>query len=297
MRSLSTIEQKELLCFLAIATLFVFPLIQANVTFADDTTRVIVGYPGWAFLGRPLATLISAFSSLGWVEKGILDIGVWSQILAAALLALSAFVFNQYLKRQFHNGIFWLAAILIINPYFLYNLSYRFDALAMTMGLFCTVYAFSLPIKHSFGSFKSILLLIAALSFYQSDINLFIALTAIELILYSDKNSWVQLIKIISVRAAQYAIALVVYYLSIAKIFMASNHGRNNLVSLDSAGLENLADNIGHYLSLAGDFFSPPIIILMAVFKWASFPIGVVLYVLLSLIFVKKEIFLTEYFW
>jgi CDP-diacylglycerol--serine O-phosphatidyltransferase len=30
--------------------------------------------------------------------------------------------------------------------------------------------------------------------------------------------------------------------------------------------------------------------ILMAVFKWASFPIGVVLYVLLSLIFVKKEV-------
>ncbi|MGB0985382.1 MAG: CDP-diacylglycerol--serine O-phosphatidyltransferase, partial [Saprospiraceae bacterium] len=29
--------------------------------------------------------------------------------------------------------------------------------------------------------------------------------------------------------------------------------------------------------------------VLMAVFKWASFPIGVVLYVLLSLIFVKKR--------
>lgn len=267
MRQLEQTEQKELLGFSMIALLFVFPIIQANITFADDTTRVIVGYPGWAFLGRPLATLTSIFSSLGWIEKGILDIGAWAQIMAAALLAFSAFVFNLYLKREHtQKGIFCLAVILIINPYFLYNLSYRFDALAMSLGFFCTVYAFCLPIKHRCGSIKSVLILIAALSLYQSDINIFIALTAIELLLLSPNNTWREISYKIITRATQYCLALIIYYLTIAKIFMANNHGRNNLVSLDSAGWHNITDNISHYFSTASDFFSPPVAILMAVF-------------------------------
>lgn len=266
MIKLSELEQKQLLGFGLLALLFIFPIIQANITFADDTTRVIVGYPGWAFLGRPLATLSSIFLSLGWVEKGILDIGALGQFLAAALLALSAFQFNQYIKRDFGHSIFWLSAILIINPYFLYNLSYRFDAFAMSLGLFCTVYAFCLPHKNRIGSVKSILLLIAALSLYQSDFNLFIALAAIELLLLSADKKLPQLLQQLVIRATQYCIALIIYYLTIAKIFMASNHGRNHMISFDAEGWKNLIANINAYASRFMDFFSAPICILLGLF-------------------------------
>ncbi len=265
MNRLNTTQQKELLGLLVLALLFVFPIIQANITFADDTTRAIVGYPSWIFLGRPLASLTSVLSSLGWIEHGILDIGALGQFLAASMLALSSYIFLQYLKCYHDVNSIWLAAIIIVNPYFLYNLSYRFDSLGMALGVLCTVVAFSLSARTVVSAIKTILLLVAALSFYQSDINLFIALAAIELILLSRNKEFFYIVKRMSMRAMQYCLAWILYSLTVAKIFMAS-HGRDGLISFDAAGLKTLLQNIQHYFNVFQDFFSPPICLLLFFF-------------------------------
>ena len=137
----------------------------------------------------------------------------------------------------------------------------------MALGVLCTVYAFNLDLRDRFAWPKSILLLITAASLYQSDVNLFIALAAIELLLLSQQQNASILIRRLIIRATQYCTALIFYYFTIAKIFMADHHGRDHLVSFDAAGLQNLLDNIQNYFSKMQDFFSPPICILLAIFS------------------------------
>lgn len=257
-------QQRELFAFCCIALLFVFPIIQANVYFRDDLSRALNGHTFWHLTGRPLATAVQTVLSLK-MEHGLLDVGSLSQILAALLLGLAAFVFNHYLKREFEHGIFWLSASIIINPFFLYNLSYRFDSVGMTLGLFCCVLAFSLAQVSRWAFAGSVVLLIASLSLYQSSINLLIALSAIELLLLSRNGELRTLLSRLGERAAQYVIATLIYSFTIARVFMGE-HGRDETVRLDVAGYQQIMSNMAEFFELTKHFFSGATLIYLGVF-------------------------------
>jgi hypothetical protein len=254
---LSPRQQKELLFFSGIALLYVYPIIHANFYFQDDLLRVLQGYTGWEFAGRPLAAIVQLLLSTAKPYM-LIDVAPLTQILAALLLALSAFQFNEYLKREHHKGLIIASALIIVNPFFLFNLSYRYDSFSMALGLFLAVQAFCLPLKTKLGSKSSIALLIASMSLYQCDINIFIALVSIEVLIVGSQSGLQGVFSRLFTRMGQYCIAYVVYFLTVGQIFIDERAGkRSGLIEFGIDGLMAVFTNISSYVQYCASFFTP----------------------------------------
>jgi hypothetical protein len=244
-------EQKsELIWFILISLLFVYPLIHADIYYRDDLTRVVQGAYIWDSLGRNLASYITAvLSGSGISMTGqtftLVDIAPLSQIYVALFLGLTAYVFNEYLKVQTGRGIFWASLLIALNPFFISNILYRFDSPAMTLGILLTVVAFCYASFFNKSVIITPLILIAVLFMYQPMANIFIGLIAIELIILSTRCSAKALLKTFVIRITQFVSSYIVYYILIKLFFNVSS--RSELVSLNYSGLINIIDNFLSY--------------------------------------------------
>ena len=239
-------QKKELLYFFTIAFIFVYPIIHSNIYYWDDLARVTDGQTFWEGVGRPLATYVFRVLAIS-LDGKILDIAPLTQIASIFLLALTAFTYNEYVKREFQYSMLFVATVLIINPFFLSNLSYRFDSFGMTLGLFFTTLAFCQKTKNRICFFKSIVLLVAALSLYQPTINFFIGLLSLEILLLEGRTTLSEITKRISVRISQYLISATFYYLTINEYFNR-HHGRDTMISFDSKFLDQIFINAKIFL-------------------------------------------------
>ena len=140
-------EQKKYFIYFCLVTLvFIYPIIHANIYFLDDIHRIESGYYHWSDLGRHLATFITSIVSLSGFEftdgGGLADIAPLSQLLSAVFLALSSFVFFNYLVKTTRKKAFWLSALVALNPFFLSNLLFRYDSLGMSLAFLLITLAF-----------------------------------------------------------------------------------------------------------------------------------------------------------
>lgn len=132
----------------AVYLLALFALFRGNVYYIDDWLKSISesNYNDFSrFLATSLMNILSFFG-------GILDISPLYQIIAIALLTLSSMVilyaFEALCERKVFNYFGMIATLpLGLSPYFLENLSYRFDAVSMCFAVFCACVPF-LFIKH-----------------------------------------------------------------------------------------------------------------------------------------------------
>ena len=251
-------EQKsELIWFVLIALLFVYPLIHADIYYRDDLTRVVQGSFVWDSLGRNLASYITAILSGSGISMAgqkftLVDIAPLSQIFSGLFLGLTAYVFNEYLKIQMGKGIFWAALLIALNPFFISNVLYRFDSSAMTLSILLTVLAFCHASFFNRSAIITPLLLIAVLFMYQPMANIFIGLIGIELFILSTKCSVSVLFKTFVVRSAQFISSYIAYFILIQLFFNVS--ARSELVSLDYSGFINVIDNFMSYAYEAKSF-------------------------------------------
>jgi hypothetical protein len=129
---------------LLVTLLALSSLLRANVLYVDDMRRVFLGY-GWGVGGRPLASGIMRFLSGG---PFIVDLSPVTQIIAAFVMALAAFVLVRVLLNANRSVPAFLAAVLVtLNPYFLEVYSYRYDSLPYAAGLLCAVLAASFIVR------------------------------------------------------------------------------------------------------------------------------------------------------
>jgi Glucosyl transferase GtrII len=245
---IDTHQKRDLSYFFTIALIFVYPIIHSNIYFRDDLARVADGFPRWEKIGRPLATYVYRVFSISLGGK-ILDIAPLTQIASIFVLTLTAFVYNEYIKREFQHGMLFVSSVLTISPFLLGNLSYKFDSLGMVLGLFFATLAFCQIFKNKNGFIKSIVLLIVALSLYQPMINFFLGLLSLEILLLDDEINLSKIIKKVSVRISQYLISLIVYQFTINEYFYR-HPGRDTLIPIDSNFFDKIFIN-------ATDFFKP----------------------------------------
>jgi hypothetical protein len=244
-------EQKsELIWFILISLLFVYPLIHADIYYRDDLTRVVSGAYVWDSLGRNLAAYFTAvLSGSGMSMMGqkftLVDVAPLSQIYVVLFLGLTAYVFNEYLKIQTGKGVFWASLLIALNPFFIANILYRFDSPAMMFGVLLTVFAFCYASFFNKSVIITPLLLIVVLFMYQPMANIFIGLIAIEIIILSTRCSLSVLFKTCVVRSAQFISSYIVYYILIKLFFNVSS--RSELVSLNFSGLLSVLDNFISY--------------------------------------------------
>lgn len=195
--------------------LVLFPILRADRYYSDDVTRAITGFYGWDANGRHLAMLVMRL--LQFNLRHLVDISPLPQIGAIAVLAATSVL----MARRYRIESPWLAALIAFplgaQPFFLENLSYRFDALGMSLALFTAWLPFMAAGTARKGWILGAIALFASLCFYQPALTAFLIFTLMELVVgQAQQRPPRELIRTLAGRVAQCIVVMAAYQLLIA---------------------------------------------------------------------------------
>lgn len=145
-----------------------------NVYYQDDIERVYSGLPTyWLSDGRPFSTFLMMFLQGHFL---IPDMAPFNIILSAFLLSMTGLLLA---KRLLPDGDMLSRVLiglsLIVSPFYLGNLSFRYDVLPMSIAQCLAIYAAIGFTKTSWKSLSvQIISLACVLNFYQPCINTFL---------------------------------------------------------------------------------------------------------------------------
>ncbi|HDR2543162.1 TPA: glucosyltransferase domain-containing protein [Enterobacter mori] len=230
-------DKNVMLLSVVAALLYVYPFVSADIYYADDIVRTMSGAFGWSELGRPLSNLI--FYIIGFSSSSIVDISPIPQIASVMLLTLAVWLFSSFTYGKVSiSGVIYSSPILL-SPFFLQNLAYKYDSITMAAGVLLTTIAFTVGVKSKKECFLSLVLLLASLCLYQPVVNIFIGMIAVSML--KDVSTNDHTIKNFAIRSAIFCFSYAVYTFSVAPIF--STTARSELAFGEGA-LKHISENI-----------------------------------------------------
>ena len=259
---------------LALYFLILFPILRANRYYNDDLKRALIGRTGWDSTGRPLTTLLMKL--LQCYDHALVDISPLTQFGAIAVLAWIGVL----IARRYAIGSPWMAALVAFplgaQPFFLENLSYKFDALSMSLAVFLALLPIIALRDDRRGWWLGIVALFASLNFYQAAINAYLIFILMDLVLAQlhDKPPR-ELMRHFLSRAVQATVAMLIYQLLIGihvngwvkqkseKIHSVAQ------VSLVKTNVVDFYSFIGHSFNEQWWRYFAPVLILIALFPIA----------------------------
>jgi len=196
---------------LGLYSLILLPILRANRYYNDDLKRALIGRTGWDATGRPLTNLLMRM--LQCYDHAMVDISPLPQIGAIAILAWVGVL----IARRYAITPPWLAALLALplggQPFFLENLSYKFDALSMGLAVLLALLPVLALKDDRRGWWLGVLALFGSLNFYQPAINAYLVFVLLDLVLAQlDDLPPRRLARQLSVRALQLAAAMLIYH-------------------------------------------------------------------------------------
>lgn len=157
--------------------LVLYPILRADRPYNDDLKRALLGRASWDSNGRPLTTLL--MRAVQAYDHTMVDIAPLPQIGAVLLLAW----IGSRIAVRYTRASPWLAALLVFplgaQPFFLENLSFRFDALSMALAVLLAAWPL-LMVEGRKHWQNGVLCLFAALCLYQPATNVFLVLALLE---------------------------------------------------------------------------------------------------------------------
>jgi hypothetical protein len=187
-----------------------YPILRANRPCNDDLARMLTGSYSWNVNGRPLTTLLMQLLELKL--PALVDAAPFPQILAIALLALAGVL----VARRYAIHSPWLAVLLTLplgaQPFFLENLSFRFDAPAMALSLLLALLPITTFRRTTLGFWLGALSLLGCLCSYQPSLNVFLIFALLDWVAgQAEGLEPRQLGRLVLRYAGQMLVALVVY--------------------------------------------------------------------------------------
>lgn len=165
-------------------------LLRANVYYNDDQGRFFRGNRGWDDWSRFFTDRSSIYFFGG---KFAVDVSPYSQILAVAILALVGILLLGLLYKRKAFTIWEVVALvpLGLNPFFIVNLSYKFDAPFMAFSLLAAVF----PLVFRFASARWYVLAcflgsLLVLTSYQASFGIFPMLVILLLLRMWQEKGW-----------------------------------------------------------------------------------------------------------
>lgn len=259
---------------LSAGALFVLPIVLADTCYMDDAPRTMDGY-GWTKSGRPLASLLMAF--LGFRSRNLPDLAPLGQLAGIAFLSFAAWVFAARLfeARRTEGMLPRLACALpvFMQPFFLENLSYRYDCLPMSLAqglgflapaLFC-----GRTRRDGVGICTSLL---AILTLYQIGIDSFAAAVALIFIRRCQDGDARVGLQTAGFQIACMVPALLVYRVLIAPFLRGTyTNDHDRLLGLHDGLVAGLSENVRNAVHLLGCLgFDAACILLYGLFAVAA---------------------------
>ncbi|MDR0908601.1 MAG: glucosyltransferase domain-containing protein [Spirochaetaceae bacterium] len=214
---------KPVLILWGLLSIISFSLLRANFSYADDLHRAVEGgiVDSW---GRYVAGFLSQLMNASPILS---DISPLPQILALFILSVSTVVFINSLCGQIKpeeiKPVYFLCVIpLTLSPWFLENLSYKFDAPYMAISIFASITPFLFKFKSIPFSFFSVVGLLIMCTTYQASSGIYIMMTTtICFQMWKKGNASYKTIALFALRSAiLFAITLGIY-----KIFLVDKGG------------------------------------------------------------------------
>lgn len=199
-------------CLAALYWLLLYPILRADRYHDDDLKRSLLGRTGWDSNGRELTTFL--MKVLQCYDHALVDISPFTQVAAVAVIAWAGVLIARRFAIRSPAVAALVAFPLGAQPFFLENLSYKFDSLSMALALFLAL----LPIiglrTGRRGWWLGVLSLFACLALYQPAINAFLVFMLLEVVLAQAADAPpARLLRGLLARAAQAAVAMGAYQL------------------------------------------------------------------------------------
>lgn len=230
----------KLLC---LSLLYVFPLILADIYYQDDLARSYYGATGWNGDGRPLGEALIVWLC-GGGRTPIADTSPLPMILSVMILA---YVLILYAKTNWNlasDDYMQIAVLLfiLVNPFAIANLSYRYDCIIMFTALSISFLMYSLPdtIPGAAMVLISAVLGMSVMSLYQPAISMCILLFIAHIFLFvigkKEKIS-IELYRIIGA-----GLGAVLYELVVAPHYIGADEGdwRQNAARIVGHSLQDI---------------------------------------------------------
>lgn len=208
-----TLNNKSLYTVIfSLVLLFALPIILYNGYYIDDNIRIITGNPDWSWVGRTFADYLMITLSL---NKYIDDFSPIPLIIGIATLS---FVLYYAINKTFKETPTLINIIpfvfIIVNPFFMQNLTYKFDSLPMILALSAATLAFFIEIENKVKNIVVKLgLIFISLELYQPCANVFLILGACNLLIDIKNNKktsdYKEFLSIVFI----YAISILLYML------------------------------------------------------------------------------------
>jgi hypothetical protein len=166
---------KPVLLLSGIYSLGIASIIRANFSYVDDISRAIEGYHGWNGWSRHIADILSTFIH---ADSNLTDISPLPQLLAMFIVAAGSVLLVYILCDGKITLLTVLAGIPIgLSPYFLENISYKFDAPYMALSVFAGIVPFLFIKSKRAFVFSSIVSLLVMCMTYQASSGIYIMIT------------------------------------------------------------------------------------------------------------------------
>ncbi|EON4442180.1 glucosyltransferase domain-containing protein [Escherichia coli] len=211
-------SNKKVITWCMIASFsYAFPILTSPVLYGDDMGRSLLGYSLWGGIGRPLADYVMNILSFG---TQMVDMSPLPQALGVACMALTSAMLCHRIGITSGLYAFIISILLIGNPFFLANLSFKFDAFPMCLSVLISYTAVHM-LYHKVYRFFSPLLVLSSLSLYQASLPIFMLSVVIIAVHMALKwNGKAEILTFISSAILSLIIGYVIYSHFIASVFL-----------------------------------------------------------------------------
>lgn len=132
---------KKGLCFsIVLSLLYVLPLILANVYYMDDLGRIMDGYSWTNADGRFASSLL--MRSLSLSPYIVVNLYPYYTMISAAIIAVSGYILCCLFGIEKDKTVKLSSLFLLVNPFFLSNLAFKYDCLPMALSIFVLIIPF-----------------------------------------------------------------------------------------------------------------------------------------------------------
>lgn len=226
-------KEKKIFIAFILMLLYVLPLVFFSVFYHDDLGRKFSGQ-AWNHNARFFATLVMKI--LGLNKDFLADFSPLPLFLALFSLLLSSY----YLAYKYNfekKQAFLLALSSLISPFFLENLSYKYDVFGMSLALALAIFASVFCTKNKMTFFSYLLLawlFFLILGLYQVALNSFFILFFFFLYFKLEKENFKE-VGIFAFKILALAALLLLFYKAISTFFVAGTWSLEHSQSLPLA--------------------------------------------------------------
>lgn len=218
--------KKIFLISISLCALYAMPLFFFGGYYIDDLIRSLNGNTDWLANGRPLAEL---FMSVLFFGNKMIDISPIPQFISLLVVGITITLLSaRYFKDRYLVGVLVFLP-LWVSPFFLQNISYKYDAALMALSVFFAVISFCYEDKKTSRVFVyAVLSSFVSLNLYQPSINLFLIFIVIDFIYNSSKGRYEESMKRALTYSTAFILSNIVYVIIIPRLFVQGEYSSDH---------------------------------------------------------------------